>query len=80
MTVNADHDENQRKNNPTGSNHNTLGHRLREIHNILEDLTSSPSSHDMMELAMAVATSLDISQQDDTPLVWLIIVGGAWVR
>jgi hypothetical protein len=52
-----------------------LSLRLGNIHVLLEDLTSSPSSHDMMELAMAVATSLDVSQAEDTPLVWQIMVG-----
>ena len=45
-----------------GSTHHPLQTRLEGIHEILEDLTSSPSSHDMMELAMATVTSLDISQ------------------
>lgn len=58
-----------------GSTHHPLQTRLEGIHEILEDLTSSPSSHDMMELAMATVTSLDISQEEGTPLVWLIIVG-----
>jgi hypothetical protein len=59
----------------TKSQTNTLGQRLEKIHYLLDELTSSPSSHDVMEVAMAVATSLDLSQKDDTPLVWLIIVG-----
>ena len=58
-----------------GSPTSLPGQRLEQIHWLLDDLTSSPSSHDIMELAMAVVTSLDISQKDETPLVWLIIVG-----
>ena len=45
------------------STSSTLHLRLGAIHEMLEDLTSSPSSHDMMELAMAVATRLQMKSQ-----------------
>src|SRR5262249_10481749 len=35
----------------------------------------SPHSHDELELALAAATSLSVADQDDTALVWLLIVG-----
>lgn len=70
-----EHDETQKKVSHVGSTSSQLRLRLETIHTLLEDLTSSPSSHDMMELAMATATSLDVSQEDETPLVWMIIVG-----
>ena len=60
---------------PVSSPSHNLRSRLEQIHHLLDELTSSPSSHDIMELAMAVVTSLDVSQQDASPLVWLIIVG-----
>ncbi len=54
---------------------NSLRFRLQRIHQNLSALTSSPFSHDILELAMATATSLGISQSDGSPLVWLINVG-----
>ena len=53
---------------------NPIADRLRRIHALQDELTSAPSSHDKIELAMAVATSLDISSADESPLVWLITV------
>jgi hypothetical protein len=70
-----EHDETQKKVSLVGSISGPLGNRLETIHTLLEDLTSSPSSHDMMELSMGVATSLDVSLEDESPLVWGIIVG-----
>lgn len=58
----------------TGSN-NSLSDRLYQIHTLQNELTSSPSSHDVMEFALATATSLDICLADETPLVWFIVVG-----
>jgi hypothetical protein len=49
--------------------------RLWQIHSLLAEVTSSPWSHDALELAMATAVSLRISEQDETALVWLMIVG-----
>ena len=49
--------------------------RLREIHQLQSAVTSSPSSHDVIELALATATSLPISKLDGTALVWLIVAG-----
>lgn len=53
----------------------SLAQRLKQIHEKLNELTSSPASHDIIELAMATVTSLDICQKDDSPFVWLIVVG-----
>ena len=53
----------------------SLPTRLHQIHQLMGELTSSPASHDIIELAMATVTSLAISQEDGTPLVWLIVVG-----
>lgn len=58
----------------TGIN-NSLSDRLYKIHNLLNELTSSSSSHDVLEFALAAATSLDICLADETPLVWFIVVG-----
>jgi hypothetical protein len=49
--------------------------RLREIHQLQNELTSSPYSHDALELAMATATSLPLSRRDESSLVWLVVVG-----
>jgi bifunctional DNA primase/polymerase-like protein/primase-like protein len=49
--------------------------RLADMHTLQEELTSSPHSHDELELALAAATSLAVSSQDDSALVWLLIVG-----
>ena len=55
--------------------YSSLADRLSDIHRLQDELTSSPSSHDMLELAMATATSLDICLADETPLVWSIMAG-----
>jgi hypothetical protein len=54
---------------------NLVAKRLLDIHALQDELTSSPHSHDALELALATATSLPISRQDDTALVWLLIAG-----
>jgi hypothetical protein len=54
---------------------NPVAKRLLDIHTLQDELTSSPHSHDAVELALATATSLPISRQDDTALVWLLIAG-----
>jgi hypothetical protein len=43
--------------------------RLLRIHAFLCELTSSPYSHDLIELTLAIPTSLPISQHDGSPLV-----------
>ena len=48
---------------------------LADMHTLQEELTSSPHSHDELELALATTTSLGVSEQDNTALVWLLIVG-----
>jgi len=53
----------------------SLANRLAKIHKLQDELTSSPSSHDMLELSIATATGLDICLADDTSLVWLINAG-----
>jgi hypothetical protein len=50
-------------------------HRLFRIHALLDEVTSSPWSHDVLELGMAVVLSLQVSEKDESALVWLIIVG-----
>jgi hypothetical protein len=49
--------------------------RLLKIHQLQNELTSSPYSHDTLELSMATATSLPLSRQDESSLVWLVVVG-----
>lgn len=53
----------------------STANRLLRIHALLDELTSSPSSHDIVELAMATAISPAISGQDLSAQVWLIVVG-----
>ncbi len=53
----------------------TASDRLIRIHALLDEVTSSPWSHDVLELGMATVVSLPISEQDETALVWLLIVG-----
>jgi len=50
--------------------------RLVRIHALLDEVTSSPWSHDAVELAGGVVLSLPIADRDETALVWLLIVGG----
>jgi hypothetical protein len=47
--------------------------RLRSIHALQSELTSSPYSHDILELALAVATSFPLGHQALLP--WMLIVG-----
>ena len=54
---------------------NPIAQRLLRIHALQYELTSSPYSHDIIELAIATIISLPLSQQDETALVWLLIVG-----
>jgi hypothetical protein len=54
---------------------NTTAARLLEIHTTLADLTSSPYSHDVIELALATATSLPLCEADHACPVWLMIAG-----
>jgi hypothetical protein len=49
--------------------------RLLDMHMLQDELTSSPYSHDVLELALATATSLPIAEEGGTALVWLLIVG-----
>ncbi|MDK2742420.1 MAG: hypothetical protein NDI90_05855 [Nitrospira sp. BO4] len=49
--------------------------RLKEIHTILNSLTSSPYSHDVIELALATATSLPICAGEHPAPIWLLIAG-----
>ena len=48
---------------------------LQQIHAYQDELTTSPSSHDVLEIALAVACSLDISKNDDSALLWIMIAG-----
>ena len=54
---------------------NPTGERLKRIHATYSELTSSASSHDALELAIASVASLGVSQLDSTALIWLMIVG-----
>src|SRR5215470_6420002 len=54
---------------------NPTGERLKRIHAAYSELTSSASSHDALELAIASVASLGVSQLDSTALIWLMIVG-----
>jgi hypothetical protein len=64
--------ENATDNSPLVS---TITDRLVQMHALQEELTSSPHSHDILELALAAATSPAVSSHDDTALVWLLVVG-----
>jgi len=52
-----------------------IAQRLLRIHALQDELSSSPYSHDIIELAIATVISLPLSQQGETALVWLLIVG-----
>src|SRR5262249_24772553 len=45
------------------------------IHAALDELSTASYSHDVLELALAVATSVDISLVTKSPPVWLWVVG-----
>jgi hypothetical protein len=49
--------------------------KLLSIHTLLDEVTSSPWSHDVLELALGTVLSLRVSEADETALVWLLIVG-----
>src|SRR5262249_4708223 len=51
-----------------------LASRLAQMHALLNELTSSPYSHDMLEITLAIATSVAISNLDVSELVWLFLV------
>jgi hypothetical protein len=53
--------------------HNPTAKRLHTIHTLQSELTSSPYSHDILELALAAVTSFNLSSQALLP--WLLIVG-----
>jgi hypothetical protein len=53
--------------------HNPTAERLRAIHALQSELTSSPYSHDILELALAVVTSFRLGHQALLP--WLMVVG-----
>lgn len=54
---------------------NDIAKRLSDIHATLETLTSSPYSHDVVELALATATSLPLGGSEHPSPVWLLIAG-----
>lgn len=54
---------------------NKMAKRLQEIHALQSELTSSPHSHDILELAIAVTVSFKISKRIGCPPVWLMVVG-----
>jgi hypothetical protein len=54
---------------------NNKGTRLALIHHLLGQTTSSPYSHDMVELALATATSLPLCRADHACPVWLMVAG-----
>lgn len=54
---------------------NQTAQRLSEIHATLETLTSSPYSHDIVELALATATSLPLGGNEHPAPVWLLVAG-----
>src|SRR5262244_3337975 len=67
--------ENASEQTPTAPDlHNQTAKRLLDIHTLQDELTSSPYSHDVLELAMATVISVSFSRQEDTALVWLMIV------
>ena len=53
----------------------TIADTLRRIHAFQDELTTSPYSHDALEIALATAVSLPISLHDDSAQLWLMIAG-----
>ncbi len=54
---------------------NPIAARLRQIHLLQNEVTSSAASGDLIELVYAVAISLRFSDRDYTAPVWLMIAG-----
>ncbi len=54
---------------------NRRAKRLLDIHTTLDQISSSPCSHDVMEVALATATSLPLCSTEHPIPVWLLIVG-----
>jgi hypothetical protein len=54
---------------------NATAERLSMIHTVLNTLTSSPYSHDVLELALATATSLSLGGKEHPAPIWLLIAG-----
>lgn len=54
---------------------NKEAERLIQIHTTLANLTSSPFSHDVIELALATATSLPLYAKEHPAPIWLLIAG-----
>jgi hypothetical protein len=54
---------------------NETADRLHRIHTLQAELTSSPYSHDILELALATATTFPLSNAAGTMSVCLLIVG-----
>ena len=48
---------------------------LQQIHAYQDELTTSPYSHDVLEIVLAVASSVDISKIDDSAMLWILIAG-----
>jgi hypothetical protein len=53
----------------------TIADRLRAIHALQSEVSSSPYSHDLIELSLAIATSCQLSKASATAPVWLLLVG-----
>jgi hypothetical protein len=53
----------------------TVADRLRAIHALQAEVSSSPYSHDLIELSLAVAVSYQLSKVSETAPVWLLLVG-----
>jgi hypothetical protein len=53
----------------------SLAKRLRELHDLQRSMSSSPWSHNALELAIATILSVKVSTAEDSPLVWLLLIG-----
>lgn len=53
---------------------NLAARRLQNIHAVLAEVTSSPWSHDALELVLATAITPGLAELDESPQVWLLLV------
>jgi hypothetical protein len=54
---------------------NGIAGQYRQIHTLENELPATPFQHAMLDLAMAVASSVDLSIVNGWPVVWLMFSG-----
>jgi hypothetical protein len=54
---------------------NEIADQYCQIHDLENELYATPAQHAMLDLAMAVASSVDLSIVNGWPVVWLMFSG-----